>query len=79
MEPTYAGKGGVGLLVIAADTGTALSCNIYLTSLPGTVVPIGGEFSVDSSRYFYLVSMDEFTYILVLGSDASVKSMTKFG
>ena len=79
LEPTYTGKGGVGLLIVAADTGAASSCNIYLTSLPGTVVPIGGKFSVDSSRYFYLVKVDVFTYILVLGSDGTVKSMTKFG
>lgn len=43
------------------------------------MVPIGGKFSVDSSRYFYLVNVDVFTYILVLGSDGTVKSMTKFG
>ena len=34
---------------------------------------------MDSSRYFYLVSVDVFTYILVLASDGTVKSMTKFG
>lgn len=34
---------------------------------------------MDSSRYFYLVSVNVFTYILVLGSDGTVKSMTKFG
>jgi len=78
-EPTYTGKQGVGLLALAADTGSAISCNIYLTSLSGTVVPVGGKFSVDSSRYFYLVKVDVFTYILVLGSDGTVKSMTKFG
>jgi hypothetical protein len=77
---TYVGKGFVGLLSVSADSGATLWYNIYVASNSGTVRPIDGAISIENSRYFYYISVNDYAHILVISTtDGAIRRQTRFG
>jgi|LauGreDrversion4_2_1035121.scaffolds.fasta_scaffold42759_3 hypothetical protein len=70
----YVGTGHVGLLSLSSETGLTLWCNLYVSSSGGTISPLDGDISIENSRYFMMVDINDWTHLLVISTaDGSIR------
>jgi hypothetical protein len=58
----------VGLVSLSAETGQTLWCNLYVASNAGVVRPLEGDISVENSRFYYMIDINDYAHILVIST-----------